>query len=70
MKVKLVSPHTMDPFWTIFGVESRWGQNIRSVKKMEQNGHFRVTMETDVPGVRKSCGGRLHPTFFFQRADL
>ena len=31
------------------------------MKKMEQNGHFTVKMETDVPGVRKSCGVRLHP---------
>ncbi len=28
---------------------------------MEQNVHFWDKMETDVPGVRKSCGARLHP---------
>ena len=56
--------HTMDPSGP-FGVrappKSMCTHEAHALEKMEQNVHFSTKMETDVPGVRKSCGARLHP---------
>ena len=51
MKVKFVSPHTMDPydpFWIMFCVESRWGQNIRLVKKKRSQNDMKLGVLTQI----------------------